>query len=70
MGQSISLAVTGATGALGGRVAARLAPRGIAQRLVVRDLLPVAEPLPGPVPALDLGGRGEASPSTCARPET
>ena len=31
------LAVTGATGELGGRVAARLAELGIAQRLVVRD---------------------------------
>jgi NAD(P)H dehydrogenase (quinone) len=31
------IAVTGATGAVGGRVAARLAERGVAQRLVVRD---------------------------------
>jgi NAD(P)H dehydrogenase (quinone) len=31
------VAVTGATGALGGRVARRLADRGIAQRMVVRD---------------------------------
>jgi NAD(P)H dehydrogenase (quinone) len=31
------LAVTGATGGLGGRVARRLAERGVAQRLVVRD---------------------------------
>jgi NAD(P)H dehydrogenase (quinone) len=31
------IAVTGATGALGGRVARRLAERGVAQRLVVRD---------------------------------
>ncbi len=31
------IAVTGATGALGGRVATRLAARGVAQRLVVRD---------------------------------
>jgi uncharacterized protein YbjT (DUF2867 family) len=31
------IAVTGATGGLGGRVARRLADRGIAQRLVVRD---------------------------------
>jgi uncharacterized protein YbjT (DUF2867 family) len=37
MGQTVSLALTGATGELGGRVAARLADRGIAQRLVVRD---------------------------------
>jgi uncharacterized protein YbjT (DUF2867 family) len=31
------IGVTGSTGALGGRVAARLADRGLAQRLVVRD---------------------------------
>jgi NAD(P)H dehydrogenase (quinone) len=31
------LAVTGATGGLGGRVAARLADRGVPQRLLVRD---------------------------------
>jgi uncharacterized protein YbjT (DUF2867 family) len=31
------IAVTGATGALGGRVARRLADRGVEQRLVVRD---------------------------------
>lgn len=30
-------AVSGATGALGGKVAARLADRGVSQRLVVRD---------------------------------
>jgi NAD(P)H dehydrogenase (quinone) len=40
------LAITGATGQLGGRVARRLAERGLAQRLVVRD--PVRAPeLPG-----------------------
>jgi NAD(P)H dehydrogenase (quinone) len=32
------LAITGATGALGGRVARRIAEREVAQRLVVRDL--------------------------------
>src|SRR5512132_4620878 len=32
------IAVTGATGGLGGRVARRLAERGMSQRLVVRDL--------------------------------
>ena len=31
------IAVTGATGALGGRIARRLADRGVAQRLIVRD---------------------------------
>ncbi|MEJ3749387.1 SDR family oxidoreductase [Actinomycetes bacterium KLBMP 9797] len=40
-----TLAVTGATGQLGGRVARRLAARGVSQRLVVRD--------PGRAPALD-----------------
>jgi NAD(P)H dehydrogenase (quinone) len=39
------IAVTGVTGGLGGRVARRLAERGAAQRLVVRD--------PGRAPALD-----------------
>jgi NAD(P)H dehydrogenase (quinone) len=39
------IAVTGATGGLGGRVARRLADRGTRQRLVVRD--------PGRAPALD-----------------
>lgn len=33
-----TVVVTGATGALGGRVARRLAQRGVAQRLLVRDL--------------------------------
>lgn len=37
MGDAADIAVTGATGELGGRVARRLAQRGIAQRLVVRD---------------------------------
>jgi uncharacterized protein YbjT (DUF2867 family) len=36
-GEGTDLAVTGATGGLGGRVARRLAARGVAQRLVVRD---------------------------------
>jgi uncharacterized protein YbjT (DUF2867 family) len=39
------IAVTGVTGGLGGRVARRLAERGLAQRLVARD--------PGRAPALD-----------------
>jgi len=39
------IAVTGVTGGLGGRVARRLAERGVAQRLVVRD--------PGRAPDLD-----------------
>jgi NAD(P)H dehydrogenase (quinone) len=39
-------AVTGATGGLGGRVARRLAERGVAQRLVVRDPARAPE-LPG-----------------------
>jgi NAD(P)H dehydrogenase (quinone) len=37
MSTAETIAVTGATGGLGGRVARRLAGRGVAQRLVVRD---------------------------------
>src|SRR5688572_20430460 len=33
----VAIAVTGATGQLGGRIARRLADRGVPQRLVVRD---------------------------------
>jgi uncharacterized protein YbjT (DUF2867 family) len=33
----VPIAITGATGALGGRIAERLATRGVAQRLIVRD---------------------------------
>jgi uncharacterized protein YbjT (DUF2867 family) len=45
------LAVTGATGGIGGRVAARLAERGAARRLVARD----------PARAPELGGAEVAS---------
>ncbi|HWD48050.1 MAG TPA: SDR family oxidoreductase [Actinomycetota bacterium] len=45
MSTAETIAVTGVTGGLGGRVARRLAERGVAQRLVVRD--------PGRAPALD-----------------
>jgi uncharacterized protein YbjT (DUF2867 family) len=38
----MTIAVTGATGDLGGRVARELAARGVEQRLVVRD--PTAAP--------------------------
>jgi uncharacterized protein YbjT (DUF2867 family) len=41
-----TIAITGATGALGGRVARRLSARGVAQRLVVRDPARAPE-LPG-----------------------
>ncbi|CAM3798803.1 SDR family oxidoreductase [Nocardiopsis rhodophaea] len=41
-----TIGITGATGGLGGRVAARLARRGIPQRLIVRDLNRAPE-LPG-----------------------
>ena len=37
MSPSVPFGVTGATGAIGGRVAARLAERGLTQRLIVRD---------------------------------
>jgi NAD(P)H dehydrogenase (quinone) len=42
----VTIAVTGATGDLGGRVARELAARGIEQRLIVRDLA-AAPQLPG-----------------------
>ncbi|GAA3734188.1 uncharacterized protein YbjT (DUF2867 family) [Spinactinospora alkalitolerans] len=41
-----SIGITGVTGSIGGRVAARLARRGLAQRLVVRDINRAPE-LPG-----------------------
>jgi NAD(P)H dehydrogenase (quinone) len=47
------IAVTGATGGLGGRVARRLADRGVRQRLVVRD--------PDRAPALDGAEVAEAA---------
>lgn len=54
-----TLAVTGATGGLGGRVARRLADRGVAQRLVVRD--PAKAPdLPGAEVARAAYGDGDA----------
>jgi NAD(P)H dehydrogenase (quinone) len=54
-----TLAVTGATGQLGGRVARRVAGRGVAQRLVVRD--PARAPaLPGAEVAQAGYGDGEA----------
>jgi NAD(P)H dehydrogenase (quinone) len=54
-----TLAVTGATGGLGGRVARRLADRGVAQRLVVRD--PARAPrLPGAEVVQADYGDGEA----------
>jgi uncharacterized protein YbjT (DUF2867 family) len=37
MARDVEFAVTGSTGEVGGRVATRLAERGIAQRLIVRD---------------------------------
>jgi NAD(P)H dehydrogenase (quinone) len=48
-----TIAVTGATGALGGAVAARLAAAGILQRLIVRD--------PGRAPRLDRAVPARAS---------
>jgi NAD(P)H dehydrogenase (quinone) len=54
-----TLAVTGVTGGLGGRVARRLADRGVAQRLVVRD--PSRAPqLPGAEVVRAHYGDGEA----------
>jgi NAD(P)H dehydrogenase (quinone) len=53
------IAVTGATGGLGGRVARRLAGRGVAQRLVVRDPARAPE-LDGAEVAAATYGDGEA----------
>jgi len=53
------IAVTGATGALGGRVARRLADAGARQRLVVRDPARAPE-LPGAEPVVASYGDGEA----------
>jgi NAD(P)H dehydrogenase (quinone) len=54
-----TLAITGATGGLGGRVARRLADRGVAQRLVVRDPTRAPE-LPGAEVARAAYDDGEA----------
>jgi NAD(P)H dehydrogenase (quinone) len=54
-----ALAVTGVTGGLGGRVARRLADRGVAQRLVVRDPGRAPE-LPGAEVVRAAYGDGEA----------
>jgi NAD(P)H dehydrogenase (quinone) len=53
------VAVTGATGGLGGRVARRLAGRGVAQRLVVRDAARAPQ-LDGAEVAVATYGDGEA----------
>ena len=55
----VTLAVTGSTGGLGGRVARRLAGRGVAQRLVVRDPARAPE-LPGAEVVRAHYGDGEA----------
>jgi NAD(P)H dehydrogenase (quinone) len=52
----MTIAVTGATGGVGGRVARRLADRGVAQRLVVRDLARV--PAIAGVQAVEMGKAG------------
>jgi uncharacterized protein YbjT (DUF2867 family) len=52
----VTIAVTGATGALGSRVAARLAGRKVKQLLVVRDLARV--PAIAGVEAVEMGPRG------------
>jgi NAD(P)H dehydrogenase (quinone) len=54
-----TLAITGATGGLGGRVARRLADHGVAQRLVVRDPARAPE-LPGAEVAQAAYGDGES----------
>jgi uncharacterized protein YbjT (DUF2867 family) len=52
----MTIAVTGATGALGSRVAARLAARRVPQLLVVRDLARV--PAIAGIEAVEMGPRG------------
>jgi NAD(P)H dehydrogenase (quinone) len=52
----VTIAVTGATGAIGSRVARRLRERGADQRLVVRDLARV--PAVGGLEAVAMGPRG------------
>jgi len=52
----MTIAVTGATGGVGGRVARRLAARGVGQRLVVRDLARV--PAIAGVQAVEMGKAG------------
>jgi NAD(P)H dehydrogenase (quinone) len=52
----MTIAVTGATGALGSRVAARLAARRVSQLLVVRDLARV--PAIAGIEAVEMGPRG------------
>jgi len=54
-----TLAVTGVTGGLGGRVARRLADRGVAQRVVARDPARAPE-LPGAEVVRAAYGDGEA----------
>jgi len=58
MRAAVSYAVTGATGELGGRVARRLADRGVPQRLVVRDPARAPE-LPGAETVQAAYGDGE-----------
>ncbi|WOQ17521.1 SDR family oxidoreductase [Raineyella sp. W15-4] len=53
------IAVTGATGRLGGRIARRLADAGVAQRLLVRDVRR-APVLPGATPVVAPYGDGAA----------
>jgi NAD(P)H dehydrogenase (quinone) len=56
---AVPVAVTGATGQVGGRVARRLAAAGVPQRLLVRD--PSRAPrLPGATPVLAPYGDGDA----------
>src|SRR6185369_18074200 len=52
----VTIAVTGATGGIGSRVAKRLRARGADQRLVVRDLARV--PAVGGLEAVAMGPRG------------
>ena len=59
MERMVEIAVTGATGQLGGRIARRLAERGVAQRLVVRDAARAPD-LPGAEVAVAAFGDADA----------
>src|SRR3954466_15929686 len=60
------IAVTGATGELGGRVARQLAERGAAQRLIVRDAARAPE-LPGAEVAVSPGYHDRAAMTAALR---
>lgn len=62
------IGVTGATGAIGGRVAERLGAAGFAQRLIVRDATRAPTPAGAPCEVVEFGGYadGESMRAACA----